>query len=142
MPPRLKPPRTQTDRGQMQTIITLIWLVNLFAIKASILDLYIKIFRNRSFVRVCYAYLALQVLWVIGAILNTVLMCRPLAFWWDKTIPGGKCGSLLKSYYAAHIIIFILDFGLAMLPVPILIRLQMDTKRKISVIFMFSIGLV
>jgi hypothetical protein len=127
---------------QMQTIITIIWLVNLFAIKVSILDLYIKIFQNYIFIRVCYAYLALQVLWLIGALLNTTLMCRPLAFWWDKSIPGGKCGSLLKSYYAAHVIIFVLDFGLAVLPIPILWNLHMDRKRKFGVISMFSIGLM
>jgi hypothetical protein len=126
----------------MQTIITIIWLANLFAIKLSILDLYIKIFQNRTFICICYAYMASQVIWFIGGLLNTTLMCRPLAFWWDKSIPGGKCGSLLKSYYAAHIIIFIMDFGLALLPVPILWNLQMDTKKKIGIISMFSIGLV
>jgi len=114
----------------------------LFFVKVSILDTYIKIFRVPLFIKICYAYLVVQVLWLIGAFLNIILLCRPLAYLWDKTIPGGVCADLEASYFSAHIIILVLDFGLAVLPIPVLWKLRMSTRKKIGVSLMFSIGLV
>lgn len=108
----------------------------------SILDSYIKIFRIPLFVKVCYAYHIIQVPWLIGAFLNIVLLCRPLAYLWDKTIQGGRCADIQASYFSAHIVILILDFGLAVLPIPVLWNLRMNTREKIGVSLMFSIGLV
>jgi hypothetical protein len=92
--------------------------------------------------KICWAYLILQCCWVVAAMLQNLLWCIPIDFAWDKTIPGGRCGSLEKSYYSGHIIIFIQDFILAVMPIPVLWKLQMNTRKKIGISVMFAIGIV
>lgn len=85
---------------------------SLFAIKVAILDMYIKIFRVPWFVKLSYAFLAVQTAWAIANFLAIMQLCRPLAYQRDKTVPGGQCGNFLASYYTAHIFVFVLDVGL------------------------------
>ena len=68
------------------------------------------------------------------------LICQPLAFNWDQTIPGGHCGNGVAAYIAAHSINFALDGSLAILPMPVLWGLQMPTRKKIEISIMFSLG--
>ena len=79
-------------------------------------------------------------LFFIYDILVAFLMCRPLAFNWDKTIPGGHCGNEVAAYIAAHTINFIIDVSLAILPMPILWGLQMSLRKKVELSIMFSLG--
>ncbi|KAI0410957.1 hypothetical protein F5X98DRAFT_384561 [Xylaria grammica] len=124
-----------------QTALSAIWIWSLFAIKVSILDIYIRIFPIKTFIAICRGFIAFQVAWVLAAFLEILLLCRPLAYQWDKSIPGGVCGSFFQSYYSTHIIIFITDFALALLPVPVLWKLKMEPRKKISVALMFALGL-
>ncbi|KAF2730066.1 hypothetical protein EJ04DRAFT_555700 [Polyplosphaeria fusca] len=76
---------------KFQIALSIIWAFSLFAIKASILDIYVKIFfQSRAFIRTCYACFALQAGWAIAQLLHIMLMCHPFAFNWDKSIPGAK----------------------------------------------------
>ncbi|RYC54804.1 hypothetical protein CHU98_g11411 [Xylaria longipes] len=108
----------------------------------SIVDLYIKIFLVPWFIKACYVWLAIQTAWATANFLAILLLCRPLAYQWDKSIPGGQCGNFLASHYGAHVIIFTLDFILTTLPIPVLWGLNMNTKKKIVVTLMFGLGLV
>ncbi|KAI0853137.1 hypothetical protein F5Y00DRAFT_257791 [Daldinia vernicosa] len=90
----------------------------------------------------CYSYLVIATLWTIAAFLEVFLLCRPLAYQWDKSIQGGKCGSFFASYYSTHVIIFLLDFVLASMPVPVLWVLKMELRKKVAVALMFGLGLV
>ena len=73
-------------------------------------------------------------------ILVAFLICHPLAFNWDQTIPSGHCGNEIAAYIAAHSMNFALDVSLAILPMPVLWGLQMPTKKKIEISIMFSLG--
>ena len=116
--------------------------MTLTLVKVSILDLYINLFRVTTFVKIVYLYMAVQIMWGLAGLLQILLLCRPIAYNWNKTVPGGVCGSYPKAYLSAHIIILCLDFGTAMLPIPILWNLQMATKKKIGISIMFTIGLM
>ena len=77
--------------------------------------------------------------WVFD-ILVAFLICKPVAFYWDQNIPGGHCGNEIAAYLAAHSLNFALDISLAILPMPVLWNLQMPTKRKLEISFMFGLG--
>ncbi|KAJ2989964.1 hypothetical protein NUW58_g3198 [Xylaria curta] len=127
--------------SKIQTALSAVWGWSLFAIKVSIIDLYVNIFQVPWFIKACYIWLAIQTAWATANFLAIVLLCRPLAYQWDKTIPGGECGNFLASYYGAHVIIFTLDIILTVLPIPVLWQLKMDMKKKIVVTLMFGLGL-
>ncbi|PVH93927.1 hypothetical protein DM02DRAFT_694622 [Periconia macrospinosa] len=75
---------------------------------------------------------------------TTVLLfvqCKPTAFLWDQTIPGGVCwlnftivGLTMGAWSAA------MDFVLAILPWHIIMGLNMKRKEKLTVAFGLSLG--
>jgi hypothetical protein len=67
--------------------------------------------------------------------------CAPLQKAWNVELPG-KCLNLLTFFYVSFGIKLATDIALFYLPIPLLGKLKMGLGRKISVIFMFSLGLL
>ncbi|ELQ42246.1 hypothetical protein OOU_Y34scaffold00221g1, partial [Pyricularia oryzae Y34] len=68
----------------------------------------------------------------------------PLEFVWNKALPGGECLSvqdLVFSSYFNSAISILTDMILALLPVPMLWRVQMNRRVKASVAGILSLGL-
>ena len=130
-----------TDVLQVILAIQPIWVAAISCVKLSILDLYLKIFRNQTAFRIsCYILMAIVVAFGIVDILLVMLICTPVSYNWDPTVMNGKCGNKIAGYISFHSTNFILDIALAILPMPILWGLQMPTKKKIELSFMFALG--
>ncbi|KAI0197879.1 hypothetical protein F4808DRAFT_463260 [Astrocystis sublimbata] len=127
--------------ARIETALTCIWGWALLAIRFSIVDTYVKIFVVPWFIKTCYAWLALEIGWAIQNLFGLSFLCQPFDYQFDKSIPGGHCVDILAYYYATHVIIFILDIALTILPIPVLWSLQMDVRRKLTVTAMFTLGL-
>ncbi|KAL4926726.1 uncharacterized protein BDV17DRAFT_293307 [Aspergillus undulatus] len=68
-------------------------------VKTSIMVFYLNIFGTKRSFRVSVAItMTIVWLWAISVVLETLLLCRPLAFNWDTTIPGGGCGNRNATY--------------------------------------------
>ena len=95
----------------------------------------------RSFRIVCYGVQAFNLAFLISTVVATSLICKPIAYNWDYTIPDGACGK--AKAYATYTALanLLLDFIVVMLPMRILWGLQMATRRKVAVSGMFSMGL-
>ena len=78
----------------------------------------------------------------VSHLLVVFLLCRPTAFSWDKTIRNGHCGSEAGAYIAIHSINTLVDIFLAVLPTTVLWKMQMATKRKIELSFLFGLGIL
>ncbi|KAI4728928.1 hypothetical protein E4T49_03374 [Aureobasidium sp. EXF-10728] len=79
---------------------------------------------------------------VISQILFTILLsagCRPIAKQWDPSIPG-KCLNALPIYFALGGTSLGWDLIIIVLPFPILRRLQLDLRRKLALLAVFSLG--
>jgi hypothetical protein len=68
------------------------------------------------------------------------MICQPVAFNWDPTISGGKCGDTAVAYISMHVSNVIIDMTIALLPVPVLWGLKMNTGKRMAIIFMFALG--
>ncbi|MCJ1373405.1 hypothetical protein MMC20_004633 [Loxospora ochrophaea] len=120
----------------------ILWGVTTCVIKLSVLSFYRDIFQNSTFKKACIVMMALTGALLIAVILGTCLLCRPFAFAWDKTIPGGHCGDATKNYLAIGIVNMIIDFSIVALPMPILWKLQMPFEKKMAVSGILSLGLL
>ena len=109
-------------------------------IKLSILGLYIVIFASVKFRRVVYGVMTTQVILCCAFIIGILVQCHPLAYYWDKGIQGGSCVSDSVGFILTAILNMVMDLVVISLPVPIVLRLQMDRRRKIAVIGVFSLG--
>ncbi|KAL4963657.1 uncharacterized protein BDV14DRAFT_176145 [Aspergillus stella-maris] len=119
-----------------------LWVLSLSCTKISILFLYLRIFPVRWLVISSWATMAVIVMWAIATILAGCLICRPFAYNWDTTIPGGHCGNQVTSFTATGVINLVTDVIVLVLPMPSLYKLQMATYKKVTLITVFGLGIV
>jgi hypothetical protein len=128
----------------LQLIIPLqfLWVLSLSCTKISILLLYIRIFPVTWVKGIAWSTMGVIVAWAIATILAGCLICRPFAFNWDQTIPGGHCGNQVASFTATGVINLVTDVVVLATPMPLLYRLQMATYKKMTLITVFGLGVV
>ncbi|KAL2863366.1 putative integral membrane protein [Aspergillus lucknowensis] len=128
----------------LQLIIPLqfLWVLSLSCTKISILFLYLRIFPVRWLAWSSWVTISVIVAWAIATILAGCLICRPFAFNWDQTIPGGKCGDQVTSFTITGVVNLLTDVTVLVLPMPSLYKLQMATYKKVTLIAVFGLGAV
>ncbi|KAL2813026.1 hypothetical protein BJX63DRAFT_443261 [Aspergillus granulosus] len=128
----------------LQLIIPLqfLWVLSLSCSKISILFLYLRIFPVRWLVLSSWATITIIVAWAIATILAGCLICRPFAYNWDQTIPGGKCGDQVTSFTVTGVVNLVTDVIVLVLPMRSLYKLQMATYKKVTLIAVFGLGIV
>lgn len=89
-----------------------------------------------------YIVIALTVALIVAVIFESFLLCRPFRFTWDKTIPGGVCGSSTDAYLSIAIVNLVIDVAVVVLPMPVLWKLQMPIGKKIAISAILSLGLL
>ena len=120
----------------------MLWAASVFLVRASVLVLYIRIFRTRSFRITCYVVHGINVAFFVSTVFSSALICRPLSYSWDKTIPGGKCGDQKSLDLFIGIVNLLLDICVVVLPMPVLWGLQMAVSKKLMLSGMFGLGIV
>ena len=83
--------------------------------------------------------LVIVILYGLVVLLETFLICRPMAVDWNAHI-NGICGDQVVSYLVLEVIGLCLDFAILVLPLPIIWRLSTSLRDKISITILFSIG--
>jgi len=115
--------------------------ITLMFVKSSMVFFYLRIFGTKRAFRIsAYATITFIVLWAISVVLETFLLCRPLAYNWDQTIKG-TCGDRNTVYVSAGALNIVSDFMVLALPIPHIWDLQLPLARKLGLVAMFSLGI-
>lgn len=116
--------------------------LTLMFVKLAVLRFYSRLFAPSVWftwgVRVTAAAV---VLWMVSVVLETFLLCRPLAFNWDTTIDG-VCGDRNAVFVIAGVTNMITDFMVLLLPVPCILKLQMPPGQKFGLLLVFCMGIL
>jgi hypothetical protein len=107
-----------------------------------LLWLYLRLFEaRRSYRYACYILMVLVIALVAGNIVVSGLQCIPIAYLWDKTIPGGRCIDIPAFYRWATLLpnVFI-DLLMLILPQPVVWKLQTQTHVKLGLAATFLTG--
>jgi len=107
------------------------WAVAVFFIRASILELYIRIFLTKPFRLACYVTHGVNAAFFFSTVITVCLICRPISYQWDHRIPGGMCGDQKSLDLYIGIFNLLMDVTVVALPMPVLWGLQMAAKKKI-----------
>ena len=118
-----------------------LWASALAAVKLSLLLLYVRIFSIRKFRLAAYGVMPFVLGWWLSVLLEELLLCRPLAYNWDKSI-NGSCGNLSAAYLAAGILNLLSDVSVLVLPIPIVLNLHLPLRSRIALMAIFSVGLL
>lgn len=120
--------------------LAIVWTLANTAVKFSILHLYLVIFKRNSFRYAVYFVMFLTAGYCITNIVQNLLTCRPVAYFWDKTIPGGYCSSSQAPFLASACINMTLDVIIVVLPMPVLWNLHLQTQKKVALSIIFGLG--
>ncbi|KAJ1338619.1 hypothetical protein MN608_01479 [Microdochium nivale] len=117
------------------------WTTDITVVKISILSLYLRIFTMRAFIIAAKVTMAFCVIWLIIMATGSIFICRPLALYWDPTLPG-HCGNLIVLWIITGTLNILTDLAILILPMPYLYSLEIATYRKMVLIATFGIGFI
>ncbi|KAJ4983425.1 CFEM domain-containing protein [Stagonosporopsis vannaccii] len=112
--------------------------------KISILCFYLRVFPHKSFRRIIYGVMGLAVAYTVAFFFATTLQCIPVSHAWNQWdgLHQGRCNDIhLQGWVAAGINI-VLDVIVMVLPLKHLAGLNMNLRRKLMVMAMFSVGII
>ncbi|KAJ5782859.1 hypothetical protein N7457_004633 [Penicillium paradoxum] len=127
---------------QLAIPMQFLWVLSLSCTKISILLLYLAIFPVTWVVRTVWVNIAVILTWTVGTILAGCLICRPFAYNWDQTIPGGSCGNQVTSFTVTGVINVVTDVVVLVIPMPLLYTLQLAIYKKVTLMIIFGLGTV
>ena len=105
----------------------------------SILLLFLRIFPDKTFRLVTKICLAWMMCHMIAFIVAVILQCVPPSAIWDTSIQS-KCTNSTALVYAGAGFSIFEDLVIILLPVRELASLNLTTRKKLAVIFMFALG--
>ncbi|KAJ4389297.1 hypothetical protein N0V93_006763 [Gnomoniopsis smithogilvyi] len=122
--------------------LEIFWTLSISFSKLSLLTLYIKVFPLSRLTTVSkITWVGVALLAVSGA-LCTLLICQPIQYNWDLTLPGGHCGSQKSLFGIYGVLNLFTDLMVLGLPIPSLVGLKLPTLRKVGLVATFAIGFV
>jgi hypothetical protein len=128
------------DFGQGDYVFSHFYDIALVSVKLGILAFYYRIFVVPLFRKIVLATAAFVLAWGIGITVTLALVCRPIAAFWDDTVKG-TCLNLATFTYFTNISNLITDIWIFLMPVPVIWHLQLQTKKKLMLCFIFCMGL-
>ncbi|EHA57628.1 hypothetical protein MCOR27_005054 [Pyricularia oryzae] len=122
--------------------MSIIWCGNLALTKVAILALYCKIFTMRPFIIAARCATALVISCTTIMAIGSLTICRPLDFFWDRTLADGYCGDISALWISTASISLTTDFIVLLLPMPHLYSLEIKRPLKLALFGAFSLGVV
>jgi len=110
------------------------------ALKMSILLFYRRIFAGRPINIALILAGCFNIAWFIARFVSVMVSCRPLAYFWDKTIPHGQCISENLSSYLITGVSLIMDVVIFAIPIFPLWGLKKSFGQRLSLIALFLTG--
>lgn len=114
--------------------------IALVSVKLGILAFYYRVFAVPLFRKFVLVTAAFVIAWGIGITVTLALACRPIEAFWDADVKG-KCLELVTFTYFTNISNLITDIWIFLMPIPVIWHLQLQTKKKLMLCLIFSIGL-
>lgn len=134
---------TLQTRSKIAKSVELIAFGAITGAKFVILSLYMRVFSTDRRYRIAtYVVGTIIALNWLASLIASLSNCKPFAANWDKSIPGAKCGSVIRGYQFIGIPNIITDVMMLLLPLPALYKLQVDIGTKIGLFATFMIGSV
>ncbi|RDW59887.1 hypothetical protein BP6252_12974 [Coleophoma cylindrospora] len=120
------------------TISQIFYKVTINLTRASIVLLYLRLFPDQRFRKICRAFMVLITLYGIVTTLTTIFQCGPyVPKSWEKSNPNGTCINTTAFWYANGGISILEDFVILVLPVRTLWNLKMPRGSRVAVIALF-----
>lgn len=128
-----------------QALATATYILNMMFIKLSIAVFLLRLAVQRRYTYTIYTSMVVVAIWSLALFLWDIFQCSPVQAQWDYTIPDLKCVSaqeVVNGAYALSIMTIISDFLYALLPIPMVWKVQMTTQAKSTVVVILGLGIL
>ncbi|CAK3881388.1 hypothetical protein DOTSEDRAFT_110929 [Lecanosticta acicola] len=122
------------------------WLYQIFykilggLTKLTFCALYHRIFERQDYRKIVWIVSGIIVAGTVAFTFATMFQCIPIAYNWNKTIPGGHCIVFMGFWYTHAVFNTALDVAVFVLPLPLIRTLQMAKRTKIGLASVFALG--
>lgn len=120
--------------------IPVVYLPAVILTKLALLVMYTRIFIKRTDLIACWVVAALLITNFVGAMIAGFLMCVPLEYLWNRSIPGGHCININAWYRWSSLMNIITDVVMLILPLPVIWKIQTSRRVKIGITITFATG--
>ncbi|KAK1980535.1 hypothetical protein LZ30DRAFT_594596 [Colletotrichum cereale] len=125
------------DRTMMGAEILYVNGVNMY--KIALLLLYLRIFPMREVRKGALICGGLTTFWTLACIIAASIQCIPINKLWEPWKPG-YCINLFLTQLCIAIPSIIVDIAILYLPIPHVLKLQMNRAQRVLVLFTFLLG--
>jgi hypothetical protein len=108
--------------------------------KISFLCLYLRIFIQPIFRKICYGGIVFLVCWGLAYILVTIFQCIPVAAFWDHQITQKTCVDSKAQWLSYAVINILSDISILALPVVPVSRLKLPRAERFALYGIFTLG--
>ncbi|KAF3024103.1 hypothetical protein G7054_g13495 [Neopestalotiopsis clavispora] len=111
--------------------------------KVSILLLYLRIFPDRQFRKHIYILMGVMALFCVAFVVTLLTYCVPFEYTWARwdNEQTGTCINMNAQTYTCAALNIILDLVIFFIPIPQLMKLDLNMKKKAGIILTFLVGL-
>ncbi|KAF2136873.1 uncharacterized protein K452DRAFT_302380 [Aplosporella prunicola CBS 121167] len=119
-----------------------LYLASLSLIKISILCFYLRIFPDKRFRWMCAVVIFCCFAYGVAFVVAVALQCNPINLSWKRwdNESEGHCVNVNALGWASATFNIVLDIAVITLPLPQLMKLALSVRKKIHVMFMFTVG--
>lgn len=119
----------------------MVYFISMALPKMAIVFLYLRVFNWRGAMRTwAWIIQGLLAATSLSFVLVACFQCRPLAYWWDRKIPGGVCINVQLFFHAQAIPGIIMDCFIMGLPLSTIWGLQLPVAKRVALALIFAIG--
>ncbi|KAK1593431.1 uncharacterized protein LY79DRAFT_514424 [Colletotrichum navitas] len=119
----------------------LVYFTSVALPKMSIVCLFLRVFNWKGGMRAtAYVILAALAATSVSFVVTACFQCQPIAYWWDRTIPGGKCIDVQAFFHGQAIPGFLLDFIIMALPLQTIWALKLPMHKRLALVGIFMVG--
>lgn len=117
---------------------------SLFCVKTSIIIFYVRIFPTRAIRIAGWGIWIYTLLWMIAVWFATLFECSPVSYFWNKSIAGGHCinNPLITIGLTSAVLSCVGDMFIFAMPIPVVMGLNMNRRKKIALAGIFMVGLL
>ena len=118
----------------------LLYITTSMAFKTSLILFYYRVFGvARGFRYTLAGAECIVASYFLACFFVTIFECKPISYFWDKTIPG-SCIDQIQFYKWNGVANLLIDFMILSLTIPMVWRLKIALRQKVTLSGIFLLG--
>ncbi|KAK5662939.1 hypothetical protein OQA88_6351 [Cercophora sp. LCS_1] len=127
--------------GLIQYVGAPFYILSILGFKLVLLFSYLRFLPKGAYRMLCIAVIVACIMFHLAFLLVQLNLCQPVAKQWDTTITDGSCLPGVAVYTSMASITIVFDVVVMLLPFPILMKSQIQKRKKAVLLGLFALGM-